>query len=174
MTLKDWEAYRIPEGEEPDPEDLIQIREGVYRDAEGNIYMDTEILEERDRKLAEKQARDQAIWDEMNRRAAELSEQPYYKLSDIIHPEFMRRYSRLSSFRELLDSTGLSIQSIADLEACPDEVMDRAVRTHTDFLSWEALQDRALAEFYTRNIYGRPEDRICSAGDPSDPDNYGL
>lgn len=174
MARADWEKYLLPEDEEPDFNDLIQIGEGVYKDEQGNIYMDTAILEEKDRKLAEKQAQDKIIYDEMNRRAAEIAENPYIKLSDIVNPDFMMRNSKLKSFRELLAKTGYNIFTIKDLEDCPDDALDKAVQEWTVFSSWIELQERALNEFYLRQIYGRPEDRLTLTGDPSDPGNYGI
>jgi len=64
----------------------------------------------------------------------------------------MRQYTRVPTFDALLEASGFKVDSTEDFAAIPDQDWERVIRQHTDFGSWQELQEKAAEEYASRKL----------------------
>lgn len=67
-------------------------------------------------------------------------------------PAFMRSYTNAESFKELLVAGGFSVENQEDLEAIPEEELDRYIQDVTTFSSWSEMQAVAGNEYVIKKL----------------------
>lgn len=67
--------------------------------------------------------------------------------TELFSPMFMSQHTDASSFDELLQKSGLKIETPEDLLNIPEQEMDSLVAEHTKFPTWDAMQIKAFEEW---------------------------
>jgi len=81
-----------------------------------------------------------------------LEGQHNIKTSDLLAPDFMRRYTKVASFDALIDASGFNVESQADCDAISDAEWEKVVREHTSFSSWQDMLGKAAEEYASRQL----------------------
>ncbi|WP_246029136.1 hypothetical protein [Paenibacillus humicus] len=89
---------------------------------------------------------------EMQRQAKELEGRREVTFEELFPPSFMIEHTNFSSFEELLEAGGFEVNSAEDFEAIPDDVFDQHIGKHTQFDSWENMQDSAVQEYAAKKL----------------------
>jgi hypothetical protein len=72
-------------------------------------------------------------------------------LKDLLTESFMQNHSEFSSFNELMDSGGYSMDA-DEFEKIPDDEFDQFIKSKTDFDSWEDMQKTATHEYISKKL----------------------
>lgn len=68
-------------------------------------------------------------------------------LDDILSPDFMSRFTNFSSFNELIEKSGYTVEVQEDFERIPDNEWDEFISANTQFSSWQDMLDLAGYEY---------------------------
>lgn len=66
---------------------------------------------------------------------------------DLFSSKFMKKYSNLKSFEELLSIGGYIVNSKEDFESIPEDEFDKLINKHTKFSSWKEMYATAGKEY---------------------------
>lgn len=69
-------------------------------------------------------------------------------LVDVLSPTFMGSHTSFSTFEEMCESAGIT--TAEEFKAFPDEQWEQHVRAHTQFESWEQMQQVAGQAWFKR------------------------
>lgn len=69
------------------------------------------------------------------------------RLSELLHPGFMRRHTQFGTLEEMLAESEWAIESAEDFKAIPDGPWDTYVRQTTRFRSWTEMHESAAREW---------------------------
>jgi hypothetical protein len=72
--------------------------------------------------------------------------------SELFTPEFMQRYTKVTSWHALVEAAGFKIESQADFEAIPEAQWETVIRLHTQFSSLREMTERAGAEYFNKKL----------------------
>jgi hypothetical protein len=89
---------------------------------------------------------------ELERKLNALGAAGSVSFAELFTPSFMSRYSRFSSFEELIKAGGFRVESEGDFRAIPDSEWEAVVQRETTFASWEAMQATAASEWVQRQL----------------------
>ncbi|PYG89854.1 hypothetical protein LY28_00452 [Ruminiclostridium sufflavum DSM 19573] len=70
----------------------------------------------------------------------------------IFSDKFMRKYTVFNSFKEMLEKSGLKIETEEDFEKISDYELDLFIRNNSDFDSWEELVQEAVNNHYAEEL----------------------
>lgn len=73
-------------------------------------------------------------------------------VSELLNSAFLRKYTRVSSFSELVEKSGFDVKSEADLKAVPDDAWDAHIRSISSFASWDAMLSKALEQWTAKKL----------------------
>jgi len=76
-------------------------------------------------------------------------------LEDLLPPEFMEQHTEFDTAGAFFEEAGWRIEKRTALDAIPRDEIDRHVRDHTDFPSWDAMQSQARTEYIKRTLRQR-------------------
>ena len=88
----------------------------------------------------------------LQKNAQELHGTQEVQLGELLTDKFMQTNSQFNSIDEFFEALPWSIESQEDLEAIPDEEIDRFVDENSNVGSWSELLDKAGMEFVTRKL----------------------
>ena len=94
----------------------------------------------------------QKTLEQMKQAISELSGSHNVPLVDLFTDAFMSEHTRFSSFGEMLESGGFSVNSQEEFDAIPQELLDRHVASSTDFDSWGAMVEAGAQEYFARKL----------------------
>lgn len=72
-------------------------------------------------------------------------------VGDLFADEFVRQYTEFESFQAFVDGSGLSIESVSDLETVSRGELDEHVAETTEFGDWQSMVTAASQEYVQRN-----------------------
>ena len=73
-------------------------------------------------------------------------------LSELCPPGFMARCTDFRTLEEMFDASGFTVETPEDFVAIPDSDWDAFVAKVTRFRDWQAMQERAAAEWARRRL----------------------
>jgi len=85
--------------------------------------------------------------DDMKKRAKELDGEHNVSFDELFDSSFIRQHTAYTSFEELLEDGGYSIETQEDFEAIPDNAFDRHIQENTSFNSWQDMQEAAAGSW---------------------------
>lgn len=88
----------------------------------------------------------------MEKGAKELSGQHDVPFSELFTTPFMRKFTKFSSFDELLAAGGYKVESNEDFEAIPDADFDKLVSSTTKFKNWEEMLGEATEQYICKKL----------------------
>lgn len=96
-------------------------------------------------------------WDDsglrkLSERLKEVAATKEVSAKELFTPEFMGRFTKVRSFEELIEATGLPVNTPEDFVAIPNAVWEPIVREHTRFSSWLEMQQTAGAEYFKKKL----------------------
>lgn len=94
----------------------------------------------------------QKTLNQMKQAVSELSGSHNVPLVDLFPDTFMVEHTRFSSFGEMLESGGFSVNSQEEFDAIPQDLLDRHVAASTDFDSWESMVESGAQEYFARKL----------------------
>ena len=80
-------------------------------------------------------------------RARQLDGSHEVPITELLTPTFLAACSRFSSFQEMLQASGFSVNSAEDFRAIPDEEWDAFVASNTSYPDWKSLRVAAGREW---------------------------
>lgn len=85
-----------------------------------------------------------ALEEQSGLRMNETNEIPFEQL---FTEEFMQLYTEFESFETLLEASHWDVEDEDDFEAIPEDEFDTYVDEHTDFPTWEVMNQTAAERF---------------------------
>jgi len=85
--------------------------------------------------------------DDMKKKAEKLNGEHSVPLDELLDSSFMRQHTSYTSFDELLQDGGYSVESQEDFESIPDDEFDRHVQKHTSFNDWQEMREAAAGDW---------------------------
>jgi hypothetical protein len=73
-------------------------------------------------------------------------------MQDLLNRTFLQKYTRVSSFTELVEKSGFDVKSEADLKAVPDDAWDSYIRSISSFPNWDAMLSKAGELWVTKKL----------------------
>lgn len=89
---------------------------------------------------------------EMERNARAIDGTNQVPVTDMFPPVFMRRYTDVGSFEELIETGGFTVETPEDFKAIPDAAWDAHVAAVTRFPNWQAMLKKGGTEWVSRKI----------------------
>lgn len=89
---------------------------------------------------------------EMQRKAESLERTKLVPMAELLNPRFLQRYTRCSSFEQMLEQSGFKVETTEDFKAIPDDEWDVYVRSISTFPDWNEMQQKALEEWTTKKL----------------------
>jgi hypothetical protein len=81
------------------------------------------------------------------RTAANLEETTAVSFEELFNPAFLSEHTHFASFAEFLEHGGFAVESQSDFDAIPDDDLDKHVRLHSSFASWQEMLDKAATTY---------------------------
>jgi len=72
--------------------------------------------------------------------------------AELFTSDFMHRYTQFQSLDEMFEKSGFSITSEEDFKKIPDAEWDVFISSHTNFKNWQEMQQKAGAEWISRQL----------------------
>ena len=91
---------------------------------------------------------------ELKERAAELNGEHKIPLKDLMTPDFVAGCSSYASIDDLFAASPFTINTLDDFKAIPDAEWDTFISTHTNFQTWEEMQQAAMREYVRGKLFG--------------------
>ena len=73
-------------------------------------------------------------------------------VAEMFPPAFMRRFTDVGTFDELIEVGGFTVNTPEDFEAIPDAEWDAHIAEVTRFPNWQAMLEKGGTEWVTRKI----------------------
>ena len=73
-------------------------------------------------------------------------------VQELFSPAFMRKHTNHASFDEMLNKSGLKVETQEDLDGLSDEDLDQLAQEHTTFKSWDDLHSAAVEDYTVRQL----------------------
>jgi hypothetical protein len=73
-------------------------------------------------------------------------------MQELLNRAFMQKYTRVSSFTELVEKSGFDVKSEADLKAVPDDAWDSYIRSISSFSNWDSMLSKAGELWVTKKL----------------------
>ena len=73
-------------------------------------------------------------------------------LTELYPPGFMARYTDFRTLEEMFDSSGFTVETAEYFAAIPDSEWDVFVANVTRFPDWQAMREKAVAEWARRRL----------------------
>ena len=73
-------------------------------------------------------------------------------VTEMFPPAFMRQYTDVGSFEELIEVGGFAVRTPEEFEAIPDAEWDAHIAQVTRFPNWEAMLKKGGTKWMTRQI----------------------
>lgn len=89
---------------------------------------------------------------DLSNRARALDGTHQVPFDELFSPDFMQRHSSHADFESLLKAGGYEVNSQEDFEAIPDEEWEEHIRRHTQFSSWQEMQETAAGAWMTKKL----------------------
>jgi len=89
---------------------------------------------------------------EMQRKAESLERTKSVPMAELLNPRFLQRYTRCSSFEQMLEQSGFKVETTEDLKAIPDGEWDAYVRSISKFPNWSKMQQKAHEVWVTKKM----------------------
>ncbi|NLJ39187.1 MAG: hypothetical protein GX432_10550 [Candidatus Atribacteria bacterium] len=89
--------------------------------------------------------------EDMQKNLKKVEEKQTVPFSELFNESFMFKYTRYSSFDEMLDKSGL-MEKCGDFESIDDEKWDIFVKDGTDFVDWEEMKSEAVKIWALKKI----------------------
>lgn len=83
----------------------------------------------------------------LEKNAKELENTKSVSFETLFNSKFMSKYTRFSSFNELLTFGKYEVNSQEDFEAIPDDEFDDFIASNTKFETWQDMLDTASTEY---------------------------
>ena len=91
-------------------------------------------------------------FDQLEKNLSELSGTHSIPLDDLMTPDFISSCSQYSNFEELIEASGLKVESKEDFAAIPDQEWEQFIQTNTSYEGWIEMQQAAGISFYAANL----------------------
>ena len=88
----------------------------------------------------------------MQRNARAIDGTNEVPVTEMFPPAFMRRYTDIGTFEELIEVGGFTVNAPGDFEAIPDAEWDAHIAQVTRFPNWQAMLEKGRTEWVTRKI----------------------
>ncbi|WP_298016706.1 hypothetical protein [uncultured Dysosmobacter sp.] len=88
----------------------------------------------------------------MEKGAKELDGQHDVSFSELFTVPFMQKFTKFSSFDELLAAGGFKVKSNEDFEAIPDADFDKHIASVTKFKNWEEMLGEATEQYICKKL----------------------
>lgn len=72
--------------------------------------------------------------------------------NELFSKSFMRKYTSFSSIDEFFNAGGFHIESLEDLDAVPDDELDKHIVATTKFRNWKDMRDNAIVQFMAESL----------------------
>jgi len=89
---------------------------------------------------------------DLQHRAEQLHGEHQVPVSELFPEEFMLLNTDYTSFNDMIDASGYSVESFEDFAAIPDDAWEAHVQMHTRFSSWKEMQSTAAQEWAARQL----------------------
>jgi len=73
-------------------------------------------------------------------------------MEEVLNPDFMIRFTNFSSFDDLIEKSGYTVETEEDFERIPDKEWDEFISANTQFLSWQDMLDLAGKEYFQQQF----------------------
>ena len=90
--------------------------------------------------------------EDLQKKVEKASEPHTVELRTLFSPEFMKRYSEVSSIGELFEKPEGVEPTLEEFEALSVAELDAAVRARTRFDSWDEMKNKAAEEHMRRRL----------------------
>ncbi|MBA2293013.1 MAG: hypothetical protein H0W15_11230 [Gemmatimonadales bacterium] len=87
---------------------------------------------------------------EVKRKADALTAIKRASFAELFPRQFMEAQTDFSDFNQLIEASGLKVETQDDFNGMDPEAWDKAVATHTRFANWTEMKNAAGAEFMKR------------------------
>lgn len=88
----------------------------------------------------------------MQKGAEELEKEKEVSFEELFSPVFMRKYTSVESFDELLEKGGFVVNSQEDFANIPDAEFDEHVSKFTNFSTWEDMLGKATEQYVAKKL----------------------
>lgn len=78
---------------------------------------------------------------------------PSVPLTDILTDSFIQKKTPFLNLADLFDKAGFKVESNADLEAIPDEIIDKFIQDNSEFKSFQEMLGAAGKEYMSNIIF---------------------
>lgn len=89
---------------------------------------------------------------QMEKGAKELDGHHEIPFDKLFTASFMRKYTKFSSFDDLLVAGNFNVKSNSDFEAIPDAEFDKHIAAVTKFKSWEDMLSEATNQYIAKKL----------------------
>lgn len=90
--------------------------------------------------------------DQLSRNARALDGSHEIPLPELLTPQFLQKYTNVSSHEELIEKSGFKVESAEDFKAIPDDEWDAYIRSISSFKSWHAMLSEAGTAWATKKL----------------------
>ena len=88
----------------------------------------------------------------MQRNARAIDGMNQVPMTEVFPPVFMRRYTDVGTFEELIEVGGFTVNTPEDFKAIPDAEWDAHIAQVTRFPNWQTMLEKGGTEWLTRRI----------------------
>lgn len=89
---------------------------------------------------------------DLQRRAQNLNGTHSLPVSELMTPDFMRRYTNYANFDAMLEASGFKAETKAEFEAIPDDQWNAFIARVTRFQDWQSMLNEAGKEWATKQL----------------------
>lgn len=66
--------------------------------------------------------------------------------------KFVRKYSEFNTYEEMVEKTGVKIESEEDFEKYTDDELDLYIKNNSSFNSWEEMIQEAVSNYFAEQL----------------------
>lgn len=88
----------------------------------------------------------------MEQAARELDGTHEIPLSELLTPSFMRKYTRFSTFDELMNAGGFKAETTEEFKSIPEGPFDAHIAATTKFRSWKDMIQTATNQYISKKL----------------------
>lgn len=80
----------------------------------------------------------------------EINKKQTVPMENIFKPDFLKKYTNFNNFEEFIGP--LNIQTNEDFDKFPEDDLDKYVRNHSSFNSWEEMFEEAASSYLIEQL----------------------
>ena len=94
----------------------------------------------------------QSKLNDLQRRAQNINGTHSIPVSELMTPDFMRRYTNFANFDAMVEASGFKAGTKVEFEAIPEDQWDAFIASATRFSNWQSMLSEAGKEWATKKL----------------------